>query len=151
MKKANVFTSAEYILNKVGTISAMKLQKLLYYCQAWSLVWDEEPLFDSEIQAWKNGPVIRDLYGIHRGMFKIEPKYFEKHCKGQLSEDQKETIDGVIESYNKFTSLDLSQITHMEDPWKNARKGFRNGSNCEEIISHESMSEFYINKAMLDG
>ena len=43
---ANVFDVAKYILEKLGTLSTMKLQKLCYYCQAWSLVWDDTPLFD---------------------------------------------------------------------------------------------------------
>lgn len=48
---------AKYILSKTGTIPAMKLQKLVYYSQAWALVWDEKPLFTAPIQAWANGPV----------------------------------------------------------------------------------------------
>jgi uncharacterized phage-associated protein len=43
----------------------MKLQKLVYYAQAWALVWDDEPIFDEEIEAWANGPVVRGLYEAH--------------------------------------------------------------------------------------
>ncbi|MCC6923464.1 MAG: DUF4065 domain-containing protein [Nitrosomonas sp.] len=64
---ANAFDVADYILVKQGAISAMKLQKLIYYSQAWSLVWDDEPLFNNKIEAWANGPVVRDLYEKHRG------------------------------------------------------------------------------------
>ena len=42
---ASVFDVAKYILHKLGTVTTWKLQKLVYYCQAWSLVWDDEPLF----------------------------------------------------------------------------------------------------------
>ena len=63
----NVFDVAEYILSQTGTISAMKLQKLIYYCQAWSLVWDDKKLFPEKIEAWISGPVIRDLYEKHKG------------------------------------------------------------------------------------
>lgn len=67
MKVNNV---ARYILErKGGHMSTMKLQKLVYYTQAWSLVWDEKPLFDSRIEAWANGPIIPDLYDQHRGLF----------------------------------------------------------------------------------
>ena len=68
-----VFDTAEYILKKCGPMSATKLQKLCYYCQAWSLVWDEEPLFHENIEAWINGPVIPVLYQKHKGIFKIFP------------------------------------------------------------------------------
>ncbi len=54
---------ARYILElQGGEVSTMKLQKLMYYSQAWSLVWDEKPLFDAHIEAWANGPVIRELF-----------------------------------------------------------------------------------------
>jgi hypothetical protein len=46
---------AAYILKQTGEITAMKLQKLVYYSQAWSLVWDEEPLFSERVEAWRMG------------------------------------------------------------------------------------------------
>ena len=60
--KHQIDNVVQYILKKAGPMSAMKLQKLVYYCQAWSLVWDEEQLFKDEIQAWANGPVAPYLY-----------------------------------------------------------------------------------------
>ncbi|MGH2922383.1 MAG: Panacea domain-containing protein, partial [Gaiellaceae bacterium] len=49
-----------------------KLQKLLYYCQVWHLVWEGKPLFSERIEAWSNGPVVRDIYDAHRGVFSVE-------------------------------------------------------------------------------
>jgi hypothetical protein len=40
---------AAYILKKKGKMCRWKLQKLVYYSQAWSLVWDGAPLFDEPI------------------------------------------------------------------------------------------------------
>ena len=59
---ANIFSAAKYILEKQGTMSAMKLQKLCYYAQAWSLVWDDNELFPEDFEAWVNGPVCPVLY-----------------------------------------------------------------------------------------
>ena len=42
---ADVFDVAAYILKKKKALTSMKLQKLVFYAQAWSLVWDEKPLF----------------------------------------------------------------------------------------------------------
>ncbi len=64
-----VFDVAAYILEKKGIMSTMKLQKLVYYSQAWSMVWDEKPLFEENIEAWANGPVVRDLFYYHRGRY----------------------------------------------------------------------------------
>ncbi len=73
-KSKSVFDVAAYILNKQpkkNPITAWKLQKLVYYCQAWSLVWDEQPLFKEKIVAWANGPVVKELYEQHKGMFYV--------------------------------------------------------------------------------
>ena len=53
-------------------MTTMKLQKLIYYSQAWSLVWDEKPLFAERIEAWANGPVCPDLYNLHRGRYTVD-------------------------------------------------------------------------------
>ena len=66
---ANVFDTAKYILEQFGSMSTMKLQKLCYYSQAWSLVWDDSPLFEEDFQAWANGPVCPELF------FKTQGKY----------------------------------------------------------------------------
>jgi len=58
---ANVRDVAQYILGKVGQTSTWKLQKLVYYSQAWHSVWEDEPLFDAGIEAWANGPVCPEL------------------------------------------------------------------------------------------
>ena len=57
-----VYDVAQYILNSIGgEISAMKLQKLCYYSQAWTLAWDDKELFPEEFLRWDNGPVCREL------------------------------------------------------------------------------------------
>ncbi len=58
----SVHDVAAIILQECGEMTAMKLQKLVYYSQAWSLVWDDAPSFPEEIQAWANGPVVPVLY-----------------------------------------------------------------------------------------
>lgn len=63
---------AAYIMGQAATpITTMKLQKLLYYSQGWSLAWDGQPLFTDEIAAWANGPVIYSVFKNHRGDFRI--------------------------------------------------------------------------------
>lgn len=59
---ARVHDITAYILKQLGPTSAMKLEKLVYYSQAWSLVWDSKPLFLARIEAWASGPVVPELY-----------------------------------------------------------------------------------------
>ena len=60
--KVTVLDVAECVLQKLGAVPAMKLQKLVYYCQAWSLVWEARTIYDDRIEAWAHGPVIPRLY-----------------------------------------------------------------------------------------
>lgn len=138
----SVFDVAAYILGKLGTITTIKLQKLVYYCQAWSLVWDEESLFDEKIEAWVNGPVVRDLYAFHRGMFQISS--IPIGIPGHLSKKQKETIDAVIDFYGKKSGQELVEISHLEKPWIEARKGLNWDERGENVISNESMADYYL-------
>jgi uncharacterized phage-associated protein len=76
-----VYDVAAYVLHKYGRMTAMKLQKLLYYSQAWSLVWDEKPLFRARIEAWADGPIVREVYREHRGDFYVGPTWPRGNAK----------------------------------------------------------------------
>ncbi len=137
---ANVFDVAKYILQKQGIMTTMKLQKLVYYCQAWAVTWDSEPIFNEEIQAWASGPVVPVLYQHHRGMYQISD------IDGNISNlkpNEIETINVVLDTYGDKSAQWLSDLTHIEDPWKNARIGVSDGTNCDNVISLSSMEEYY--------
>ena len=123
-------------------MSTMKLQKLVYYAQAWSLVWDEKPLFNSRIEAWANGPIIPDLYNQHRGLFTATIDTFPEDS-GKLTEDEKETIDVVLGAYGHLNGQQLSDLSHSERPWREARKGVEDGAPSTNEISAETMQDFY--------
>lgn len=133
----------QYILEKQGGMTTWKLQKLVYYCQAWSLVWDDQPLFDDDIEAWANGPVVRRLYDIHVGHFRISK------IKGggptRLNRMQRETIEAVLETYGDKSPQWLSNLTHSESPWKDARTQARlsAGERGSAVIRLDAMAEYY--------
>lgn len=139
---ANVFDVAKYILETTGKMSTMKLQKLCYYCQAWSLVWDDEPLFDEDFQAWANGPVCAELFYATQGQYAVVASD-EEGDSSNLSPEQMETIDAVLEHYAPHNAQWLSQLTHMEEPWNIARKGLPAGAGSDRIITKESMAQYY--------
>ena len=140
---ANVFNVAEYILKKIGVISTMKLQKLTYYCQAWSLAWDDVPLFNEDFQAWAHGPVCPELFQKHKGVFTVSEEDFREYADFNFSDEQIETMDAVITDLGNKSSQWLSDLTHSEEPWKNARKGYSPGEPCTVIITKESMQQYY--------
>lgn len=132
---------AAYILNKYGMMTAMKLQKLVYYSQAWSLVWDERPMFRERIEAWANGPVVPALYDLHRGQFQV--RTWSSGNADRLPRDAKATIDAVLDFYGTKSSQWLSDLTHQEAPWVTARIGLAPGERGTRVISLASMHEYY--------
>lgn len=138
---ASVHDVAAYILKRTGSISAMKLQKLAYYCQAWSLVWEDRPIFRASIQAWANGPVIPQLYRLHRALFKVTK--WPSGNPNNLNAEDKETVDAVLKFYGDKTPQWLSDLTHSEKPWRSARAGMPPGANCDNEITLASMAEYY--------
>lgn len=140
---AKIYDVAYYILQKKPGITTMKLQKLCYYAQAWSLVWDEVPLFDEDFQAWANGPVCMELYKIHRGQFVMFADEIKDYAKNELTEDEKDTIDVILMDYGNETPHYLSELTHKERPWKETRGSLPAGSKSNEVIPKELMQEYY--------
>ena len=133
---------AAYILEKRGEMTAMKLQKLVYYSQAWHLVWDSVPLFNEPIQAWANGPVVRALYDQHRGRFTVADGAIEGD-PSRLADNETETVDAVLDFYAEYTPHEVSEMTHRERPWLQARKGVPPGVRMENEISQEEMMDYY--------
>lgn len=138
---ATVFDVAAYILEKKGEMTAWKLQKLVYYAQAWSLVWDQRPLFAERIEAWANGPVCPDLYLVHRGQFIVKSVAAGK--LDALDDVARETIDAVIAFYGDWHPQVLSDLTHAERPWREARGDLPPGARCQTEITHATMAEYY--------
>ena len=139
----SVMDVADYILKKQGELSTWKLQKLCYYAQAWSLVWDGEPLFEETIEAWANGPVVPVLYQWHRGYFKVSTT--GQGDPSKLTKDQQKTIDAVLEHYGDIPAGLLSGLTHREAPWYEAREreGLLLGERGNAVISLDSMAAYY--------
>ena len=120
----------------------MKLQKLVYYSQAWSLVWDGQPLFDDEIQAWANGPVAPLLYRGHRGLSLIATVAGDADAVAN-DKAQRETICAVLDYYGDKSPQWLSDLTHAESPWRDARGELPAGASSNRVISHDAMVAYY--------
>ncbi len=138
---ASAHDVAAYILARRGRMTAMKLQKLVYYSQAWSVVWDERPLFPERIEAWANGPVVRELYDVHRGSFEVTE--WPRGDAHRLTGGERETIDSVLDFYGDKPAQWLSDLTHREQPWLLARRGLPDGDRGNHEITLSSLEEYY--------
>lgn len=139
----SAFDVASYVLQKIGSCTTMKLHKLLYYCQAWSLVWDERPLFNENIEAWANGPVVREIFSYHRGLYEVSASDFQIGVPNNLCEGQKETVDSVLRFYGDKSSQWLINLTHSERPWISAREGLEPLERGSAVIRLDIIADYY--------
>jgi len=128
------------VANTHSGIPAMKLQKLVYYAQAWSLVWDDKPLFSDRIEAWANGPVVPDLYESLYGQFMIVGV---KGNPNVFTDVERDTIDSVLKYYGDKSSQWLTDLVRNEEPWLNARRGVAIGERGDHVISLAAIAEYY--------
>ncbi len=121
--------------------SNKKIQKLVYYAQAWYLALYNVPLFEDPIEAWIFGPVIPDLYR------RFKPNSWnpitDKISKPDLTKEVTDHLVEVYSIYGKYDAWQLERITHMEEPWKKARRGLPPDVSSEEEILQKDMLEYY--------
>jgi uncharacterized phage-associated protein len=144
--------AGDYIILKLTEageeLNHLKLHELLYYAQAWYLAFYGKKLFLEDFQAWIHGPINRTLYdrfvstkSLYSDIERddISPE-FEINA---LSEQERNHLDTILETYAKFSGVQLEEMTHKETPWIYARKGYRSSQRCEEPINPELMREYY--------
>lgn len=143
-----ILDAARYFigLSKPGTkyeITPKKLQKILFYAQAWYLVKKGEPLFpDSTFEAWSHGPVNHLVYDSYKA-FRYHPiidSNLEQPC---LEEGEKEYLNTIWEIYGSYSADQLEELTHNEGPWLEARNGLPDSAYSNEIITSESIVAYY--------
>lgn len=122
-------------------ISQLKLQKMVYYADAWFLVNNGSPLIDEDFEAWVHGPVVRSLY--HRFKEYRWNPILEAVEFPELTREQEEHLTEIYDVFGKFSGFELEKMTHDEQPWIEARGACEQDEACENIISKETMRDFY--------
>lgn len=146
--KNKVLIISDYFIAKNKTdnrgLSNKKLQKLLYYSQAWSLVIKNQKMFADDIEAWIHGPAIPIVYekfkifGANDINVEVNPKEFES-----LSTEEKNLLDAVWAVYGKYDANYLEVLTHSEEPWLAARKNLSPVESSNIIIDPDLMKNYY--------
>lgn len=143
---ADVNDIADWFINRVDrdagdTITHLKLQKLLYFAQAWYLANTGEELFAEDFQAWAHGPVVRRIYDRFSEQrwspidpVEADPK-FDERTFGFLEQ--------VYRKYGQYTAKRLERLTHEHDPWKNVRGDLPPEARCEKVIEKAAIRDFY--------
>lgn len=141
---------ADWFLRNVDTesgdtISHLKLQKLVYYAQAWHYTLFNTPLFEEKIEAWMHGPVVRSIYDRFKDVAvysQIDINTLQLEAP-EISGKSLDLLSEIREIYGEHSAKYLEDLTHEEDPWIIARNGIPNYAYCEQEITLSSMKEFY--------
>lgn len=133
-------------------ISNLKLQKILYFIQAFFLVKTPNniPCFKEKIDAWDFGPVVPEVYQEYKqfgstniptityyldvdynNIWNSKRKKFDKKI---ISADDRKRVNTVIDSFSEYSATDLVTLTHMQDPWKNAYVPNKNNEISNDAI-----------------
>jgi uncharacterized phage-associated protein len=146
-----------YVNQKGDTISHKKLQKLLYYVEAWHLVNFDNPILNEDFQAWVHGPVVPELYHklkefgfndlkvVNDEFETVDGKINSIILKNKISDETIEFVYSVLDRYGSLTSFELELLSHSEAPWLEARQDYPPHKPCTNIISKDRMKAFYSN------
>lgn len=129
---------------KGDSITTLKLQKLVYYAQAWSYTLFDKKLFSNKIEAWAHGPVVRNLWERFRGIPKDTPLKIKANVNdNEFDENTFALLNDIISVYGEHSGGHLEKLTHSESPWINARGNCLPHEKCANEISLKSMKEYY--------
>lgn len=149
-KTIDTIVLSNYILKHYGPMSHLKLQKLVFYCDAYSLAYFGKPLIEDNFEAWVHGPVCRRLYDSLKDKSKLysDVAYTSDGDDADkefasLTFDQQSLINNILSQLSSWSSFELEASTHQEDPWKNARKGYNEADKCSVLIKKDDMKEYY--------
>lgn len=125
-------------------VTHLKVQKLLYYAEAWTQTICNEPLFIEDIQAWAHGPVVPEVFHAFKeyGWHPLPaPEVIPSFDANIL-----DVLEQVYDIYGEFSAKNLENMTHLDSPWIDARKGLSEEARCENVIPKEEIKKYFIAK-----
>ena len=123
-------------------LDPMSLEKMIYYAQCFHLVLHDRPLFPDEILAWQKGPVVPDVYTRYAA-FGGGPIIPDDDKGPALSKELQQYLTQVVSFFGRYTAIRLSDATHLEQPWSDARDGVPDNSASGVVIPQIDMKTYY--------
>lgn len=144
---------AAYILDLAASeeepelVSHLRLQKILYYAQGWSLGMRGRELFGDPIEAWTDGPVVRSVYKVAwtSKHSPVAPSSLRR--ARELGADDQQFVASVWQAYRQFSAVSLRDMTHQEEPWLKAREGLVGPVPSDRIIEVDVMRDYFQKRA----
>lgn len=146
--KTTALDVARYLIALAGgeeeqeLLTPMRLQKLLYYSQGWSLALRNAPLFSDRIEAWAHGPVVDAVYqqfkNVGGGTIPTD-----HGSDDHLTEEEKSHIQSVWKTYRGYSAIALSDMTHDEPPWRDTRVGLSREARSNREITVDALRSYF--------
>lgn len=142
----DAITVASYVNSRVSipSFDTKKLQKLLYFSQAWHMAWTGKKLFAEPFEAWPDGPVVRRVWGYQNN--EGVPPY----SGAGLSDEQRAVIDSVLRHYSNLSFQELVDLSHAHQPWIEARAGLEPSATSRNQLKDSTIVAFYTRLAIAD-
>ena len=124
----------------------MKIQKLLYFIQAWSYGINNLPFFEGEFEAWIHGPINRHIYDRfceNKSLYSEINLADCIHKEVELTSDEALFVDFILENYVRFSGAELELLFKEETPWIKTRGQLDRNRQCNETISADLLREYY--------
>lgn len=150
MQNLSISDVAKWFLSQ-ESMTPKKLQKMLYYAKAWSLVFfnDDEAhldnsIFPEDFEAWVHGPVNWDIYQQYKpyGYHEID-KVDPQDAPTITNPDLLDLLHQIMDVYDKYDGNTLEKLTHQETPWQNARGDAKPLDTVSRSISDKDMYNYY--------
>ncbi len=137
-----------YLFEKLEEVTPLMLQKLLYFIQGVYSALYGRPIFEEDCRAWVHGPVYPEVYELFRD-FKYNPIDDARFAlfvgaADTLTQEEKNVVDLVVNTFGMYGGKVLERITHNEDPWKEARKGYGDSIPSSELLPKERIMKYYV-------
>lgn len=148
----SVFDVANWFMKKGANIHK-KIQKLCYYAQAWSYVFNNAPMIDSGFEAWVHGPVNRPLWDELKkyGYFDIDLDVLSQKAKEITDVNVLNVLEQVWATYGEYSGFELERLSHTELPWLKAREGYGDTEPSTIKIDPMLMKSYYASLLAGDG
>ncbi|SDW87815.1 Panacea domain-containing protein [Thiocapsa roseopersicina] len=128
------------------SISPLKLQKLLYFAEAWTLVLLNRELLQENFEAWAHGPVVRSVYHEFKAYSWASIPPQERESETEIDPDTENVLRQVLDVYGEFSAKTLENMTHADAPWIEARGSLSPEARCTNRINKARMKEHFLEK-----
>lgn len=142
---SKIYQISTYLLKKYEDTTDLALQKILYFLNGFSEKFLGEYLFLEKAEAWKHGPVYRELYDAFSYYERANIDYSEliTNHEFNLTPKEVEYIDKILPFFACYSGSVLRNMSHLTDPWIKARVGLEDDEYSNHVIDKRDIKEYF--------